>query len=60
MAAFSSVEPRPSYVQTFWVHAIVKLATGAVLPGGWVTVTWRTRGTVVTWSWLSTPRMVTV
>ena len=64
MAAFSSVELRPSnHVQSRLLgagHDTVKFATGAVLPGGCVTVTWRSAGGVVAWSWLSIPRMRTV
>src|SRR3954468_967459 len=37
-AVFSSVEPRPSKVQTFWVQEKVNRATGGVL-AGWLTTT---------------------
>jgi hypothetical protein len=49
VGAFSSVEPRPSKAQTFWLHETVKLAVGATLPAGAVTVTFTSRGTGCTW-----------
>ena len=39
VGAFSSVEPRPSKAQTFWLQETVKLAVGATLPAGSVMVT---------------------
>jgi hypothetical protein len=50
VGVFSSVEPLPSNEQTFWSQVAVKLATGAALPAGAVTVTWTSRGTAWTWS----------
>jgi len=49
VGAFSSVEPRPSKPHMFWVQETVKLAVGATLPAGAVTVTCASRG--VAWTW---------
>ena len=48
--ALGSAEPTPLMLQTSKVQAAVKLATGAVLPAGAVTVTFTSLGTGCTWS----------
>ncbi len=47
VGAFSSVDPRPSKAQTFWLQEAVKLAAGATLPAGADTVTCASRGTAL-------------
>ncbi len=54
------MEVRASNVHRLATQLEVNLAVGARLEAGALTVTLRTDGTAVTWSFWSTPRMSTV